>query len=147
MRTIVNNCLASEADVRETERADCIRHGGRISITQRALAQFLAATAEVERLGAMLRGALLGGADVEPGPLDGGLWIESSKRPDWRQAAIDAGVDPAAVLAATPKVESAPRLRVAPVEERQRGRRVVPLANGGPIEVGKTVDGAEAEAA
>lgn len=146
MKAVWNNVPPGEGDLAEMERAGLVEAGS-VRISQRALRKFLDAQAEVERLASLLRFALLRGGSVEQGDLDTGLFRDKERKVNWRQGYIDMGGDAAALNAATPQTESAPRLRVYPADERPKGRQVAPTADGQPANVGEPVDKADAEAA
>src|SRR3990172_2683064 len=135
MRAILNASLKGENDCKVVKpKKGLVEEGkkGRLRITQAFLEKLQARRNELEELADLMRKALMGGADIEDGLLDCGLFVESKREPDWRLEAVAAGVDPDEVMERLPKLPGFPSMKVFVAGQKQDGERVAPTDDGAP---------------
>jgi hypothetical protein len=130
---IVNHVLEGGQEVRSAWDGKRVRRqDGRLVIMQRILREYRRSAGRTERLHSMIEKALDGGASVEKGLLDAGIYLEMRKSPKWRDEFVAIGGDPEAVLERT---EQAPAycVRVFLPGKKPRGDRVAPTPKGGKL--------------
>lgn len=128
-KAIINHFLASGNEVEEAIRDGWYlkKPDGKLAITQKALAAYLAAQDKMEKLHSLIKLALEKDGAVLGGEFDAALFEEMRKSPNWREEFIRLGGDPKAVLDATPK-KPYTMVRVFKAGEKQDGTRKTPEA-------------------
>jgi hypothetical protein len=101
------------------------RQEGELLITQRVLRAYRRSIGRTERLHSLIQSALTKDAAVEEGAVDAALFVETGRRPNWRELYVKLGGDAEKAVAKTPEKESEPHVRVflrgAP---KPKGRRI-----------------------
>jgi hypothetical protein len=133
MKLVINNALLSGMEFEELVRDGKLlkRPDGRLMITQNTMESYLQHAEQATKRLALIKAALEQGADVENGPLDAGIFVESAKDVNWRKEFVRvASEDAAKEVNATASKKDYPRLRIFAVGEKQKGSRVAPTPDG-----------------
>jgi hypothetical protein len=141
MQAILNNVNGSANDVEAAVRDGYYlrKPDGNFEVTQTALEAYKAACAKLERLASLMAEALKAGGTVESGDLDAGLFVEKRGRQFNDKVILKDVIGEEqydALYAAADFKFSNPGLRVfnpAIKEEKPKGERVAPTADGQPL--------------
>jgi len=143
-KIILNNAIESVNDVEAFRDGYWAkRPDGRLQINQTLLTAVERKTDELEKLSSFAKDGLSKGASVEAGVLDAGLFVEKDYNYSKEITAAFAekltalGIDVEAIKTSVKDTVGAKfsgqRFRVFSADEKQKGERVAPTADGSPV--------------